>query len=99
MADVTITTTADETTVTDGTGRAALVTVCGSGRGPWGVVCSGDPACRAIILGYAGRTGGVRAGERHLKWHRDGEPRCRDCAAELGRRGATRCRPGRCGEA
>lgn len=87
----------DTATVSDGTGRSAFVAICGFGDSPWGVVCGGDPnGCKVLIVGYARQSQGIRAGEWHLKWHRNGEPRCRDCGADLGRKGATRCRPGRC---
>jgi hypothetical protein len=95
---VTIVIEDDTATVTDGTDRSAFICICGVGEFKWGLTCTGDAGCKLVVVGYARRTQAIRAGEWHLKWHRNGKPRCQDCGRDLGRRGATRCRPGTCME-
>jgi len=95
---VTVTIEDTEATVTDGTDRSVFVCAVGRTQTPWGFACSGDPDCKVTAIGWRRLTQAVRAAEWHLKWHRNGEPRCVDCGADLGRKGATRCRPGTCME-
>ena len=97
MTAPTITTvaTAEDTVVSDGTGRSVIVAVVGSGQLKWGALCFGSP-CKVQIIGYARRSQAERGAAWHLKWHRNGEPTCSDCGAELGRKGSKHCPPGRC---
>lgn len=90
---------AREITIVDESGRQALVMRGGSS---WSVACidtverDDTKLCKAIIVGYATRSQGIRGGEAHLRWHANGKPMCQDCGAWLGRKGSKRCRKGTC---
>lgn len=89
-------------TITDESGRQALVCIAGSGARPWAVACidtvgrDETQRCKAQIFGYATRNQGIRGAEAHLKWHTNGEPTCGECGAWLSRKGSRRCRRGTC---
>jgi hypothetical protein len=88
-------------TITDESGRQALVCIAGYGARPWAVACvdtepDDTKRCKASIFGYTTRTQGIRAAEAHLRWHANGKPECVDCGAWLTRKGAKRCRRGTC---
>lgn len=88
----------DVATVTDGTARNGFVCTISATVTPWAFKCFGDPTCQVLGIGWRRMSQAIRAAEWHLRWHRNGEPRCTDCGTDLGRKGAARCRPGTCSE-